>query len=541
MTSLLGRQELETLSPIELSSRPARSQWVVPMVLLGIAGMAAVASTGFLEADEITHFLNSKKVWSDWRAVLSIWGRLGCTALYAPAAAIGLTAARLTSLAVTVAVGCGTVQLLRYFLPREGGDGGGASWIARHATALAWLLLFAQPMFALNSFTVMTEMLLACTWVWAAVILLASRARPGRGVALAGLVLGLGGWMRPEGWLAVAAWPVAAWLWLSWRGEGLAAVAPCGRRIVRVVGTTIAAVAPTGAWYLLGVWGLGTWWWVADLWPWSAASQYGKTGLLFLLSAAVSMGLWMWPLIGWGAWTVMRAARRELQDEGAPESVPTQGRQAALLLVMPLVGVFAVHGLLGSLGLFGSMSLPRYFLCVAPMGTVLALVGAMRAEWRFRRSRRRGQALRAILVGMPAFTLLALIATGYLPMWKLASTRRMDLAAEELRQRVEPAARTERLILGHPYLIHVLGLELGTQVERRASSGADLATAPAGTILVIHQNLWTKEGRWGDEGLRAWGYREDEAFASRMREIREWHPVTPEPGALGEVRIWVKQ
>ena len=90
MTSLLDPRPPtpSVVIPKKVSmSRPEPfSRWMVPVVLVALAIVAAVGSTGFLEADELTHFLNSKKVWSDWQALLSIWGRLGCTALYAPGA-----------------------------------------------------------------------------------------------------------------------------------------------------------------------------------------------------------------------------------------------------------------------------------------------------------------------------------------------------------------------------------------------------------------------------------------------------------------------
>jgi hypothetical protein len=84
-------------------------------------------------------------------------------------------------------------------------------------------------------------------------------------------------------------------------------------------------------------------------------------------------------------------------------------------------------------------------------------------------------------------------------------------------------------------------MQLGSHADRRVFSEQEIAHAPAGTLLVIHQNLWTKEGRWDAEHLRAWGYREDQAFAARAAALQEWHPLTLEPGELSAVRILIKE
>jgi len=325
-------------------------------------------------------------------------------------------------------------------------------------------------------------------------------------------------------------------VWLSLHTGG--AVQPVGGRLRQTLAATYVAGAPTLLWYLLGVCGFGDWGWVLVHWPWAAESPYGKTGLHFLFSAVVSMGIWMWPFLVVGMLSILWPAWLALRRRARWESLD---RDALLLLVVPFVSVFTVHGVLGSLGLFGSMSLPRYFLCVAPMAAALALVGCLRVESRVHRSRWRRRTLRVLVVGLPVLTLIALMGTGYLPMWALVSTRRMDIAADEVRQHVPEAEFEERLILGHPYLIYKLGMPLGTNADRRVFSEKEMASAPAGTLLVIQQNLWVKEGRWPADQLVRWGYREDVAFNARADQLKEWHPLTLEQGDLSRVRIWVKE
>src|SRR5205814_316823 len=118
------------------------------------------------------------------------------------------------------------------------------------------------------------------------------------------------------------------------------------------------------------------WMWMIHAWPWSAASQYGKTGMIFVLSSTVSMASWLW-------WPITLGVRDILAHRPPLERArPARRREAFLLLIAPLAGLFIMHGILGTLGLFGSMSLPRYFISVAPMAAILGVLGWARFEAR---------------------------------------------------------------------------------------------------------------------------------------------------------------
>ncbi len=409
------------------------------------------------------------------------------------------------------------------------------SWIRRHAVAIAWLLLFAQPLFMLNSFTVMTEMQLAACWIWAAAILVLCRRWRGGGVVLAGLVLGLGGLMRPEGWIAVACWPVVAWLWLSRpsrRANGpqltLARLADMRCGDVHVCGRS----ALTLAWYGLGVQVYSSWSWVIECWPWSPASQYGKTGLMFLLSLSLSMAVWMW-------WPIV-LGMREVTAKRLPAARihPGRRREAMLLLVAPLIGLFLMHGVLGTLGLFGSMSLPRYFVTIAPMAAILGVLGWARLEAQSKQAASRG--LKMLAVGLPLLTPAALILLGYLPAWKTHYQQRLDVAVAEVQERVTPEDYEKRLILGHPYAIYALGMNLGTNADRRVFSRGQIAQAPVGTLLVIEQYLWLAEGRAGAAELEAWGYRSVERVEKETDAIHTVLEPVELAAEAGSVRLWEK-
>jgi hypothetical protein len=512
----------------------SRSRRLVSAAFVLFAIAMAIASRGFLEADEITHFLMAKGVWSNWASVTSIWGRIGCTGLYALVAPFGVTAARLLAAGVTTLTCLGTGILVRHFVSTADPKSIKNSWVARHAEALAWLLLFAQPFFALNCFTVMTEMLLACSWVWTTVVLVRCRGRADRGIILAGAVLGLGGLMRPEGWIAVAAWPVFAFLWLR-SSRLLDADAPPRALRWRVLAASVfTAGLPALIWYLLGVIGhstngYGDWKWVITGWPWAVRDKYNTSTLIFVAWALAAMAVWLWVPIVLGIIRFRQAS---------PATARWQADRR-MLLVAPLVGLFTVHGVLGSFGLFGSMALPRYYISVAPLAAVLAVLGLIRVE----RHATFGRQIifRSTVTALPLATLALLISLKLLPMAEGPEMRRLDVAVAELRHRVAPQQYRQRIIAAHPYVLLALGLPPGTPVDSRANPEA-IAHAPLGTLLVTDSKLWISEGHPGPAKLTEWGYTVDAAVAARVDAVAvermPWTLVWLRPA---EVQLWVKK
>ena len=486
--------------------RAPLSRWLVPALALGFSLAMAGFSRGFLELDELAHFLFARAVWHDWRQLVNVWARLGPTGLYALAAPLGIVGPRLVAVAVTALTASGTSLLLQHFL-RDAHGG----FFRRHATACAWLLLFAQPCFLLNSFTVMTEMPLACAWVWALVALVRWR----RG-ALAGLLLGMGGLMRPEGWLAIAAWPVILACF-----SGLFAGPRPARRLGSLLLSMFLAVLPAGVWYLL---------WMAawhdpqrftGTWPWPAASQYGRNGLLFVLSSLVVLAVWMWAPVLLGAWTCWK---NRVQSPGA-----------WYLVALPAAAFFLFHATAGTWGLFGSLSLPRYFVAVAPQIAILAVLGLVRLE------PRAGRALPMVVVALALLPLAALTALGYLPMRPTVEQQRLDIAVQAVRDR---GADTSRLIVGHVYVLFQLRLDPDCPAHVRAISRDDIAEAPAGTLLIADTETWVYDGGPTAEELRQWDYREDPLITARVDGVVErFEPLTFKAAGAGaaRVRLWVKE
>ncbi len=383
-----------------------------------------------------------------------------------------MTGARLFAVIVTALVGWGTATLYRAVRAREifAEDRGyfitgGEAWI--------WVLLYAQPLFLMNSFTVMTEMLLACAWVWAAVLLMRGR------MTWAGLLIGLGGLARPEGWLAIAAWPMALMLWRK-----LSVERPWKwRRIGVSIGVSLL---PMLAWWLAGVIAYHQARWMIDYFPWQAKSQYGTTGLLFIASSLVALAGWMWiPLI---VGTVAAWRRREFT--------------ALFILAAPTAAFFFVHGTLGSLGLMGSMSLPRYFICVSPFIAVLAVFGLQSiARWT-----RRPRLLRKSVIFAVLIPGLLLASLGQLPVPKSNDIRQLDIAITAFEQRTPRAEWNNRLIADNPYVFYRTGIPMDTPMHDRIFSREGMRTAPTGTYLITDTQLWGRENRPTIEDLQSWGY-----------------------------------
>ncbi|HEY4328447.1 MAG TPA: hypothetical protein VGN88_01825, partial [Phycisphaerae bacterium] len=477
-------------SPPELVSVKSSSSWIVPLALTCFCVAMAVFSRGFLEADEITHFLCARSMWSDPYQLVSIWGRLGCTAFFGLAAPFGVTAARLQAVAITVLTAQGTAVLLRHFVQN---DPAIPLWIRKHSTALAWLLLFAQPCFILNCFTVMTEMLLACTWVWGVLMVLKFDGK--RGLLLAGAVLGIGGLMRPEGWIAMAAWPIILALYL--RKPGI----PLWREWPTILLSTFISGIPVLIWFFLGAMIWHTWRWFIMIWPWAPKSQYGRSGQQFLLSILISLCVWMWVPVAIGFWQFLK--RRD--------------RHAIYWLILPAAGLFLLHGTLGSLGLFGSMSLPRYFVSVSPMLVVLAVRGLACLMPAGKKT------AVALLLALSILPGTALACFQYLPMRTTVEQNRLDVVIQAVKDRQAAGAGADwnglPPVVGHPYVQMQLQMPFDSPEQIRVPLRDKIMRAPVGTLLVVDSMMWKFEGRPTEDELRRWGYQEDAQTAAQVDAV----------------------
>jgi len=487
-----------------------RKSFLLPLLLLLFSAAMGLLSPGFFESDELTHFLKARELFYNWHQLLDIWARPACTGLYGLAAAVGgLDAARILAVVITGFVGWGTMQLLAVLPARPEAEVN--NYFTRTARGWAWLLLYAQPLFLLNSFTVMTEMLLACAWVWAAVMIWRNR------IAAAGFLIGVGALARPEGWFAIACWPVFLMLW-KWTAHDRTL---SGRSVVAAV---FLSVIPTVLWWLAGTLAYQNAAWMIDYFPWQVHSQYGRTGLLFVASSLAALALWMWIPVLAGAASLWRGRHRA----------------AMLLLIVPAAAFFLLHATLGVFGLMGAMSLPRYFICVAPLLAVLGVRGLQSLEARTRRPR----LLRKTVITLTILPLLLLLLANQLPIQKSTNERQLDVAIRSFMERGIPRDQwNSRVLASHPYVYYALGIPMDTPFHNRIFHPDTIRDAPAGTYLFTDQVLWNREGLASPEELMQWGYRYDPLVDRDIAHVpMAWDlnsSLFPGAGHMA-VGLWVK-
>jgi hypothetical protein len=208
-----------------------------------------------------------------------------------------------------------------------------------------------------------------------------------------------------------------------------------------------------------------------------------------------------------------------------------RARQALLILVVPAAGFFLMHGVLGSLGLFGSLSLPRYFQAVAPMLAVLAALGIGRLC-----PSSRGL---AAVIPLSLLPLLVLAALRLLPMEAVTEQRRLDIVIAAVEAR-HPAA--DMLLVRHPYPLMRLGIDLNAPAQVRALTKKGVRTAPSGTLLIVDSTVWNYEGGASPDELAQWGYRMDEETARAVDAIpNRFEPLNFHLDPDARVRLWIKQ
>jgi hypothetical protein len=306
-----------------------------------------------------------------------------------------------------------------------------------------------------------------------------------------------------------------------WLRSGLAAGAGRGRvPWGKILLATFLAGLPPLCWYLLGIVGLHDWLWVIPQWPWAAKSQYGARALQFFAGAVGSMGLWMWCPILIGMVAILRHATSKSRGW------PRRQRAAVFLVIVPLAGLYLMHGILGGFGLFGSMALPRYFIAVAPMGAILAIMGLLKIEqWIAGRS--------WCVVLRPAIILAALIPSaglvvaGIMPTHSNKQEGELDVITQAIETRLGKATDTREalalyeghLMLGHPYVVFRLGLPLWSACDKYIYKEGSLEHAPAGMLLVTEPQLWLNEQHPSYDTLRAWGWRPDEETSRKVEQV----------------------
>jgi hypothetical protein len=314
--------------PTVLPGVPSRGQQVA-FWLFFLAGLAwsvslMKRSTGAALDDEIAHFLVARDVWNNGALILDLWGRTVNTLIYTLPAALGLEAARWTSLAMVGASVGITYRLAQHFSLRY-----------------AWLIPLAfwfQPWVLELSHSCLTEVPFLLFLVAGLYSLFMSR-RP----LVAGIFIGCLPLIRHEGIALVGAWASYAVLTRQWR----------------LLGGLVGPYAAYAVAYFT----------LLHQWPFAIFGNTKPTGDLY----------------GSGSWThflpplLMKAGPILLPTLFALPRLPRLLRTSNGLL---LVGTFALylllHVVLFRFGLFGTAG---YISFLLPLAACIALAAVAGVDW----------------------------------------------------------------------------------------------------------------------------------------------------------------
>jgi hypothetical protein len=438
----------------------ARTPWnrvalgVGVLVFAGLSHWGAETSEGFLEADACTHYLFARFALREPHYLASVWGRPLCTGMYAIPAAIGkVMGVRVMSLILAVASG-----LIAFRIAKRQGY---------RMPALAAILLFAQPLFFLHSFSELTEIpfalvAVAAFWAyqerqWLVMTILVSLTPMGRPegfglmvMAAAALVL-----HRRWYWLFLMPLPLVIWSYLGWLSQG----------------------KPSDmAWYM----------WLVKNWPYAAKSAYGSGPWYdFILKLPVLVSPVIFPAllvgVGWSLWRGVGRAPQAERPSGFARLALFRNHWARVQVMIALIplSILAVHSFLWANGLMASNGELRYLLSVAPLWALLCAKGW---EWCWERYR-----LPAPFLCAGAAAVVPILANMY---WRIVPVPLYD--ENYLAQTV--AAWYERapgLRMDYPKIMATLPLIYYTmdvsQTDRRRSEywgPQAVKSPPPGTMLV---------------------------------------------------------
>jgi hypothetical protein len=279
------------------------------------------------QQDGGNHFLMARWALVHPHLLVDVWGRPLFTVLYALPAQLGYPAAKLLTLAISLAVAWNTVQLAR------------AHGLER--AELTAPLLFVQPSFLLLSSETLTEPLFALVLVIA--LRLHRAGRYGASMWVAGLLP----LARPEGFFVAVLW-----------GAVVAFDPRAGKKLLPRLLSTAPLAGGTVAWSL-AAWGIaGDPLYILHDWAWGVHQTFGKGRLLeyWYVRHQLLAGVVLEVLFVLGLFLLV-ASRR------------------ALLPLATLGLLVVLHSALFRLGLFGAAGYARYLVCVAPAMAMATLAG----------------------------------------------------------------------------------------------------------------------------------------------------------------------
>ncbi len=410
---------------------------IVALSVMAIIGILLILFfPGSPEQDTDYHFLMARTAWVDPSYLVNVWARPLFTALFAPVALFGYTAARFFALAISLVVAWQTCSLARDLeLPRP------------------WLVvpfLLGEPVFFELFTDLFTEVVFALVFVLAVRCHLNGRTKTGM------LIASLLPLARPEGVFLCVLWGI---LVLVSAGSGSGYV-PLFRRVV----TKFPSV-------LILAFGVAIWW-VAAL---------AITGdPLFILHNWPAT--WHKEMYGHG--TFFSYAQRAWEFAGGLLVVPCViglfyrlRSNRWVLVTSAVVLFFLLHSIFRKFGLFGEAGYPRYMVSVAPAIAVLTLQG-----WSLFRLVR----VPRIILGATGCIVLALSFVTSLLYIDTMTWARDPVAIDDMADWLNQHQKSfSGLIWSNGRMCTVLeqNLQSSPQVSGREGLVKRLETAPSGTIV----------------------------------------------------------
>lgn len=450
-----------------------------------------VTSSGFLEADGITHYLYARWALAEPHLLTNVWGRPVVTILHALPAQLpgtflgqpwGLIGVRAMSMLLAIGAALVTWRVAAGQGSEHGHDRPG----------VAAIFLLCMPLVVLHSISELTEL------PFAFLAISALRAYQHRRWWLLALLAGLLPAARPEGF-------------------GFALMAAGGLLLHRRWLALLLVPLPLIVWDRVGWWQYGNvapgqWWelfrWLRENWPYSEESTYQSGPLLKfvgMLPSVVGPMIMPFVIIGVVASFSRRDAdtRRPAASGTADAVVPAPGdegtlayasrdtpaparsggwrdhgtRVAWLVAFLPLF-VLAVHSVLHWLGKMASSGDVRYLVSVAPFW---ALLGARGWDWLSRRFEWRFNYLPAAAAGVLPLVIMQ-IAYPIVPLESDQPGREAQGVARWY-ERSDWSRSHPRLLTDHP----IVWLTLDINPQAGGGGKERIMQAPPGTVFLWHE------------------------------------------------------
>jgi hypothetical protein len=264
--------------------------------------------------------------------------------------------------------------------------------------------------------------------------------------------------------------------------------------------SSAVAIFPTFGWWIAGIVVFGGWNWFITHWPWAVESVYGRTPVEAVLAILNAANFWMLFPVAFGLLFILKKGFIEFELR----------KRSIILLLIPVGSIFVLHFLLGILGLFGSLSLPRYYITVSPFIAIIAWIGIefIRNQLQTTKMFKWIPVVFVLLVPSRA---LYMMDHGALPFPKHCDQVKLEFMINwflENRDDLDTGMdrKPENIVAAHPYVNYILSGSSNTPGSLRLFNSGGIKTAPVGTVLFVEDGVWKKNGFPSIDSLISWNY-----------------------------------